>query len=222
MREDVAGAFSRARVPLGGRMDEILPAVSELTLHSPEWNAFYDLILCNHAEHLGDARRVLGRLSAELDFFRTLYRPGGRFSIHPVDEHDFGHDEVIPTILFESGGIVYGRADFSSWPEAIVMDYIQSATRSSSREQIEAFGSRWFEAFMDRAVEACAAIRGRGVGLMLRIGENSFLLPRMVRDRYFEARPGASLPFLPLAKGKARVKRILRQGCPREGACSTR
>lgn len=221
MRAEIAYAFKSAGVSQAGMEAEIFSTVQELALHSTEWNTlYYDEILYNHVRHFKDVHRVHERLWTELDFFRRLYKPTESFNIHPVDNYDFGYEEVIPTVLFESGGIVYGRVDFLSWPEAIILDYIQSATHSTSREQIKAFGSRWFEAFMDRAIESFARLNDMGVRMLLKIkvfktnDEADFsplyYLPRMVRDRYFEPKPDKSGELYALSFKKQRVQRILK------------
>lgn len=210
MEQEVEEAFRYARVPASGRAGDVIRVIEELRVLSTEWNApYYDHILYSLVNRYQDASSVIDRLAAERDFFSSLYRPAEGFSIHPVDGYAFDYDgAVMPTIIFQSGSRVYGCADFSSHTEALVLDYIQGASGSTSQEQIDAFGGRWFEVFMDRAVEAYALLSAQGVGLMLRLDDARYLLPRMVRDRYFSRRPTKGGPFLPIAMGKQRVKRI--------------
>lgn len=203
-------AFASAGIPVDETAFELIPTVCALRRVSPEWSAgFYDAIVWRHAVDLMDAERVKERITAELEFYRALYKPreGDNFRIHPVDAFCFSRDDsVFSTIVFASGDTFYGCADFHSRSDMLILDYIQGVSITTSPEQRESIGSIWFEIFMLRTLEAFAHLRELGVKLMLRIDQNWLRLPRMVRDRYFEKHPDASGKFHALNFNRSRVR----------------
>ncbi|MFA4973773.1 MAG: hypothetical protein WC683_14270 [bacterium] len=208
MQQEITKACSQAQMVGLNMVPELLPLVQQLGRLSSEWNApYFDSILYEHIRHYKDPAKVKERLSAEIDFFHALYRPAKRFRIYPVDEHWFDDHSVFPTIIFASGGRVFGCADFVSLPEAMVLEYIQGASFSTSSEQRAMIGRPWFEAFMERAIESHSRLHNLGIRMMLRIEEGHYL-PRMVRDRYFERLP-ASGRLHALATNRERVRRSL-------------
>lgn len=205
MQQEMAEACPQAQATGLSMVPQLVPLVQQLGRLSSEWNApYFGSILYEHIMHYGDPIKVKERLSAEIDFFHALYRPAKGFRIYPVDEHWFDDYSVFPTIIFASGGRVFGCADFVSLPEAMVLEYIQGASFSTSKEQRAMIGKPWFEAFMDRTIESYSRLHDLGVRMMLKI-EEGYYLPRMVRDRYFERLP-ASGRLHALATNRERVK----------------
>jgi len=210
---EIAEAFCRAGISDDGAISDSIPIVEELRFMSPEWNAcYYDEILRGHVIGFTDADVVRRRLEAELGFYRELYsrKPGDRYLIHPVDELVMENCLIDPSaIVFASGRVIYGCADFVSLPDSLIIDYVLGYSRTDPAEQKEIFGSPWYEVFMERVIAAYAHLRDIGVELLLSIKWEHLRLPRWVRDRYFIRRPVGPQAHHPLNYNRARVKRAM-------------
>ncbi len=198
------------------RGNNLIELVNSLVELSVAWSTDGDMVdsgtLYGVAASAEDVGELKARLEAEIQFYQKLYEPDpeNRFHIFLMRALRFTYDDqYFPTIVFtdkRKGG--YGCADFTSRPNELVIDYIQGFTSIPARKQRELFGGPWYEVFMNRVLEAYKPLDELGVQLMLEIYHKRHILPRRVRDRYFEKHP-CKYDYHRLSRGKQRVRDVL-------------
>lgn len=191
---------------------EISEIIEKLRLFSPQWrnlavNALYRFSQDQQEDSL------IARLRLERDFFQDLVKEGENYQIGSERLLFRYDDKTFQCLAFLHKNILLGCADFESYFDSIILEYVQGSGAMSTEKQRELFGKPWYEVFMERTIEAYKPLYEAGIKLFQEIpepGATRVILPRMIRDRYFE-RDSVSdkVDRHPINLRKERVKAVL-------------
>ncbi len=156
------------------------------------------------------------RLEAIVGFYETLYKPdpNKKFKVSFKKEHKWPDGTVSHFVVaFECPPrkeIGYTRFSFDVGEGKTVMLFFQGNKGADVHRASKVLGKPWFEAFMNRVLEAYRPLHEAGTQLHMYDADRISKLPKQVRDRYF-GRPRGNVSFLyPLNPQRQRVRKVLR------------